>query len=172
MRCRNAAVAAISIALVAVGCASTPANSIDDGAVVEASHPAFAAFVVDDADSLGAWYARVFGVAARNAVDMGARGRILIMDNAAGVTVELIQRTGAVDPVVAINAVDARSSVRGPFKVGVFVDDATAAHAAAVAADLDVDAATFFDEALNRETFIIRDPEGNRVQVFGPNGRR
>jgi hypothetical protein len=158
-----AAAALVAAAFFATGCAAR-----DEAPPVPAAHPAFAAVVVEDADITGAWYGSVFGLEVRNDIDLGERGRILLLGAEGGLTVELLQITGSADPVAAIDGVGSRTQIRGPFKAGVFVADVDAVFADVTALGLDADDRVFADEALGLRTFILRDPEGNRIQVFGP----
>jgi len=117
----------------------------------------FVAIQVRDDSATGAWYSRIFDLEEVNhlAADDG-RYSIRILTGE-GMTVELINERQAQEP-------PARSF--GRFKVGLFVDDVESAHDWLRQSGVDVDDQIVTDEALGVQTFVFRDLEGNRIQLF------
>jgi len=119
--------------------------------------PAFIALQVEDVESAAAWYSTVFSLSQVNEIDAAnGRYRIRILTSPA-LTVELIETRDI-----------ARASDRhlGLFKFGFYVDDIEAAFHWFRGAGVDTDSSTFVDNALSARSFLMRDPEGNRLQVF------
>ena len=55
---------------------------------------------------------------------------------------------------------------QGFVKVGLFVADARAQHERFIRLGVDADERVIVDERLPALTFVIRDPDGNRIQIF------
>ena len=118
--------------------------------------PAFVALHVEDVERAAAWYSRVFSLSPAKEIDAdGGRFRIRILAGA-NLTVELIE----------MGAVAAPQRHLGFFKFGLYVDDIDAAFEWFRGAGVDIDDSTFVDEALSVRSFVMRDPSGNRLQVF------
>ena len=119
--------------------------------------PAFLALRVGDVEAAAAWYARALAldpVKQLDAEDGRFRIRILARGN---LTVELIEMRGTEAPP---------QPHLGIFKVGFYVDDIDAAHRWFREAGAELDDAIFTDDALAVRSFVLRDPDGNRLQVF------
>jgi catechol-2,3-dioxygenase len=117
----------------------------------------FVALQVVDVDAASEWYRRVFGVSEVNRIDaVDGRYRIRILDRSE-LTVELIESSDAPSPP---------DRHLGLFKAGIYVDNIDAAYAWFRDQGVDVDQRIFVDEALGARSFLIRDLEGNRLQVF------
>lgn len=119
--------------------------------------PSFVAVQVRDLPASVDWYVRALDLTLVNSIDdPDGRYEIRLLSNDL-LRVELIwTRTPA----------DERVGPMGLFKTGFFVDDAGAAHAALGALGYDVDSRTFVDDVLSVRTFLMRDPEGNRLQFM------
>ena len=119
--------------------------------------PAFFAVQVEDVDDTGPWYSRLFLLPELASIDTeDGRYRIRILSGN-GLTIEVIERrdSRAPDP-----------DHRGLFKTGVFVDDIEAAHAWVGQQGAQPDVRIVADSLLLARTFVLRDPEGNRIQFF------
>lgn len=124
------------------------------------SGDSFAAVIVPDVGEAAVWYADVFGMqSVKQLTDPDGAYDIRVLSRP-GFTVELLQLASA--------EVAPEGYVNGLFKVGFHVDDADALHAYLAARGVDVDERVMDDEALGVRMFLIRDPFGNRLQVFGP----
>lgn len=120
----------------------------------------FFAVLVSDVDAAAAWYTRVLEAEEVRRVEGPTYEiRILRSDH---VIVELIREAGA-------GAGAGRRA--GLFKAGFFVDDLFAFHARVLALGADADAEPFVDDALGARSFVMRDPDGNRIQIFERCGR-
>lgn len=62
------------------------------------------------------------------------------------------------------------AAARGLFKAGFYVNDIAALHRRLIGLAGDVDAGISRDDALGAQSFVCRDPEGNRLQVFQRGG--
>ena len=129
-----------------------PQDSGDDD---RASGSAFFAVRVGDVEAAGRWYSQVLDL--REANRLEGSGFAIRLLSRPGLTVELIQRDGDASPSVP---------TLGLFKAGFYVPDADALYTRLRSMDVDLDDQLFVDSALNARTFVFRDPEGNRLQVF------
>lgn len=117
----------------------------------------FVALQVPDAQASADWYQRVLGLDEVKRLDAeDGRYSIRILTRQ-GLTVELIRSN---------TAVDVSGTPRGLFKAGFYVDDIEAAFAWLKSQEVDTDQRIFSDEALSLRSFVFRDPDGNRLQVF------
>ena len=127
--------------------------------------PAFVALSVANLEESSAWYARVLGVEQFRAVeapDGSARVRLLRRSD---IVVELIAHAEPIDARVAYGGhPDFR--FLGIFKSGLFVEGIEALHDELLSHGVQTDARIGVDEAVAARTFIFRDPDGNRLQVF------
>ena len=117
--------------------------------------PAFVAVRVDALAEAAAWYQRVFELTEVNRIDTDDVSiRIL---SSAGLSVELIERPTDVRP---------GGTPLGLFKTGLFVRDIDRVVEILRGRDVDTDDRVFTDEALRVRSIVLRDPEGNRLQLF------
>jgi len=119
--------------------------------------PAFGAIQVADVEAASAWYQRVLALEELNRMD-AADGRFSIrMLSRGDVSLELIQERGV-----------ERAAGRqlGLFKMGLFVTDIDAAHRDLAGLEVDQDSRIFLDEVLHVRSFVFRDQDGNRIQLF------
>lgn len=134
----------------------------------EVAAPSFFAVSVADLAASETWYTRVLGVERVNAVaSRDGRSRAVVMRRGE-LVVELIARAGSRAPEDTLPAPEHRFDVQGIVKTGIFVADADAWHEYLAGLDVEMDVSVFLDEALQLRSFIFRDPDGNRIQVFGP----
>ena len=127
---------------------------------------AFWALSVGDINSMSQWYADRFGL--RVTLDApktnGAKAIVLEGD---GLIVELVQHDSAKPRrVVAPGATDA-VLLHGIMKAGVVVDDFDKTIASLRAANVPFAFGPYPARAGQRANVIIRDPEGNLIQIFG-----
>lgn len=120
----------------------------------------FFAVKVSDADTAARWYAETLDLSEVNRIDdEGGRFAIRLLAGP-GLAVEVIQQVGA--------SAAGEGPTLGLFKVGFSVDDIEAFHALLRRRSVDVDERIFTDVALGARSFVFRDLEGNRIQVFEP----
>ena len=118
----------------------------------------FVAIQVRDEAAAADWYSAVLGLAEVNRREASDGRYSIRLLSAQGLSVELIRSSAvAVRPV---------GSPLGLFKAGFYVDDIEAALVWFRAQGVDTDQAIFTDEALRARSFVFRDLEGNRLQVF------
>ena len=135
--------------------AQTPTASEPGFQVVRGT---FLALQVADLTVVADWYAAVFGLAEVNRIEAEDDRYAIRILRGRGLTVELIRQR---------DVVASESTPLGLFKAGFHVDDLDALRRRLETLEADVDAGTFFDEALGVRSFVFRDPEGNRLQAFG-----
>jgi len=121
--------------------------------------PSFIAVRVADVDAAAAWYREVLGVHEINRIDDVNGGYSIRILSGGGLSVELIEESGVEPPA---------EPHLGLFKAGLYVLDLDALHAHLIERGVDADARSFTDEALRARSFLFRDLEGNRIQVFEP----
>jgi catechol 2,3-dioxygenase-like lactoylglutathione lyase family enzyme len=152
--------------IAAVGASTLWAQNADPaGAAWNWASPSFVALSVSDLDRSVAWYRHVLGLNVVREVEAGdgsARVRLL---RESDVVVELIghQNPIDVDPSVADQP---GFRFLGLFKSGFFVRGIDAFHVHLRSLEIDADATIGTDEVLGMRTFVFRDPDGNRLQVF------
>ena len=119
--------------------------------------PAFLALQVADVESAATWYSTVFSLSPVNEIDaVDGRYRIRILTS----------------PTLTVELIETRDIARAPerhlglFKFGFYVDDIEAAFRWFRGVGVETDNSTFVDSALSARSFLMRDPEGNRLQVF------
>ena len=171
-RIRQSIVGALVPALATIGSAGPATAQENQDAVEDVASgewrfagPAFVALSVADLEAAAAWYTRVLGVEEFRAVeapDGSVRVRLLRRSD---VIVELIAHAEPIDARAAHgDAPDFR--FLGIFKSGLFVEGIDALHGELLAHGVRTDAEIGVDEAVGARTFIFRDPDGNRLQVF------
>lgn len=127
--------------------------------------PSFFAVSVADLAASEAWYRRTLGLeTVRSVESRDGRGRALVMRRGE-LVVELVHFEGSRAPR-ADPAVEHPFQIEGLVKAGVFVADAGQWHTYLLEAGVEADAEVVIDGALGVRTFVFRDPDGNRVQVF------
>ncbi|MCH7565174.1 MAG: VOC family protein [Gemmatimonadetes bacterium] len=117
----------------------------------------FVAIQTPDVAAAAAWYETVFGLPEVNRIDTPDGLYSIRILSREGLTVELIQTRGALSP---------SDRHLGLFKAGIYVDDIDAAHQWLIEHRVDSDDSVFIDEALQARSFVFRDLDGNRLQVF------
>jgi catechol 2,3-dioxygenase-like lactoylglutathione lyase family enzyme len=154
----------LHIAIIAL--MATPTTAQPQGLPVVVSEPAFFAVSVADLEASTRWYQLVFGLETlRDVTSRDGRGRARVL-MAGELVVELIAYQGSVDASEALQEGQHRFALRGLVKTGLFVTDADAAHAVLSASDIDIDDSVGVDERIDAKTFLVRDPDGNRLQIF------
>lgn len=122
----------------------------------------FVAVEVADIEVSTAWYARTFDARLVNSFSRPAfEQRVLVGDD---LIIEVLQRK---PPMPARPA-----ESQGLFKVGPVVDDLDARLARWTAQGVRMRGHRIHDAALNLDAVILLDPDGNRIQVFGPPAAR
>jgi catechol 2,3-dioxygenase-like lactoylglutathione lyase family enzyme len=160
-----------TLALTALGMPPAAAQSSARGFAPQPSqftHAAFFAASVDDLDASTVWYRTMLGLVQVHEVESrDGRGRARMLRNGE-LVVELIQYEASRAGEELLGEDAHPLQFQGLFKAGVFVDDAHRLHAALRRLGASVDAEVTLDEALRLNTFVLRDLDGNRIQVFAP----
>ena len=127
---------------------------------------AFWALSVADAKSMAQWYADKFGlhVTLDPPKANGAKAVVLEGD---GLIVELVQHDSAKPRRVAAPGANDAVMIHGIMKAGVVVDDFDKAVASLRAANVPFAFGPYPARSGQRANAIIRDPEGNLIQIFG-----
>ncbi len=132
----------------------------------EVATPAFFAMSVADLDASTEWYRRVLGlVPVRDVASRDGRSQARVLRRS-NLVVELIAFGGSVDVADVLGPRAHRFMVQGPVKVGLWVLDAGAVRDWLARYAVDTDARVGLDETLDARTFVFRDLDGNRIQVF------
>ncbi len=147
------------LAILAVTPCVAAAQDAKSGAVgpMDPTGETFIAVKVRDDSVASVWYSRIFSLReARHLAANDDRYSIRILSGP-NLTVELL-RLGDTEKAPA--------SHFGFFKVGYHVADIEASYTWLAQNDVDRDPKIFDDETLPVRTFVFRDPEGNRFQLF------
>ena len=123
--------------------------------------PVFAAVQVADAAAASAWYERVLLLEEINRIDAEDGRYSIRLLSGGGISLELIEERGLER---------APGKRLGLFKFGLYVSGIEAAHRRLDALGVDLDPQIFVDRALKVKSFVFRDLEGNRIQLFEPCG--
>ncbi len=115
----------------------------------------FVALRVSDLDAAADWYTRVFDLREANRLDADDLSIRVLAGHE--IVVELIHQVGDTRP---------ESRHIGLFKAGFIVEDIDAFFARMRERGVDTDRQIFVDGALQMRSFLMRDPEGNRLQAF------
>lgn len=118
---------------------------------------AFVAIVTEDVDAAARWYASALELTEVKRVEADDGAYSIRIMTRGGLTVELLSLPGTQAPP---------ERHLGLFKSGFYVSDIDAAHESLRTRQVDVDERVFTDEPLSVRTFVFRDPDGNRLQVF------
>jgi hypothetical protein len=139
---------------------ATRAHAQDAGACelpFEVAGPAFVAIQVRDDSAAADWYRRVFCL---------DELRYLAAEDGR-YTIRILSRPGlSVEVIRSVSTREGPNPGFGLFKAGLFVDDIDAAYRWLEEMEAERDARLFVDTALQVRTFVLRDPAGNRLQLF------
>ncbi|MBI2213869.1 MAG: VOC family protein [Acidobacteria bacterium] len=126
----------------------------------------FFAMYVANLDSSIAWYSTKLGLSVvfRSAKSDGVAVALL---EGPGLTVELIEYGGGVEPSKSRSASDPLFPTRGLFKAGVIVDDFDQTLALLKQRGVEIAFGPFPARADQRANVIIRDNSGNLIQFIG-----
>ena len=151
---------AVSVLAVSTATSAQAPPAAQEEATITVTEPVFVALRVRDVEAATDWYQRVFGLDVKKTLDGEDNAFSIRIVGNDTVTVELIEQRGTEEPP---------GRHHGLFKAGFYVDDAARAlerlrASGAVAPDEQV--TVFVDEPLAVRTFVIQDPDGNRLQFF------
>ncbi|MGD8329536.1 MAG: VOC family protein [Acidobacteriota bacterium] len=133
--------------------------------VPSVASPSFFGVSVGDLDAAVSWYRRVLGLeTVRSVESRDGRGRAVVMRRGE-LMVELVHFEGSLSPR-ADPEVQHPFQIEGLAKAGMFVADAGEWHTYLLGAHVDTDAQVVTDENLAVRTFVFRDLDDNRIQVF------
>lgn len=143
-----------------------PPDSAPPPGPLGGARPGFLAVSVSDLEAATAWYRDMLGLVAVREVtsaDGAMTARVL---RAGPVVVELIHHRSnrAVTDVLDTGA--HRFQLQGIVKAGLFVADIEALYEHLESRDVAMDARIGSDPELRLRSFVFRDPDGNRIQVF------
>lgn len=126
--------------------------------------PTFSALIVKDIDVSIAWYQEKLGYELRNKTENTERGFKLANLEHDVAELELIELSAAIDLSKSLDGYTNRTRWVGIFKVGFTVEDFDLwiRHLESVNADFYGDVVTMNE----RRMVIIKDPDGNRIQLF------
>ena len=124
----------------------------------------FFALSVPDAQASADWYGRAFGVTLLHEIrPADGAARILILGSDA-LLVEIMQLRDAKSPGAPV--VDARHLTHGIVKIGLYVRDLDAAVAHLKKMQARFDTEIIEERKLGLRFVLVRDPDGNLVQLF------
>jgi len=147
----------VAVATLALWTSPLPQSVAAQASGFEILGPNFVAIQTRDVDAASGWYQTIFGLAEVNRIEAEELRYTIVVLSGENLSVELIQHRGVEPPPVRH---------LGLFKVGFYVGDIDAAHHWLRERGVDADANVFFDEALQAHSFVFRDLEGNRLQLF------
>lgn len=131
-----------------------------------AGRGAFWALSVADAKSMSQWYAEKFGLHVTLDPPKANGAKAVVLEGE-GLIVELIQHDSAKPRRAAAPAANDAVMIHGIMKAGIVVEDFDKAIAALRAANVPFAFGPYPARSGQRANVIIRDPEGNLIQIFG-----
>ena len=126
----------------------------------------FFAIIVSDIEVSMDWYERTLGFEEINFRALDERGFKQANLHNGRVNLELIELVAAVNPARAIPDFNDRTKLLGLFKVGYTIDDFDQFLEDLAVVDSDALGAVVLDPLRDRRMLILKDPDGNRVQIF------
>ena len=166
-------VLSVLMAAVLVGCGGSSATPTSRTAAAStppsgpfAATGSLFALSVADLDATTKWYVDKLGLRVTRQPAKANGTQVVILEGT-GLTVELLKRDAGVPLSRIAPAVHDRMLVHGIVKVGMAVDDLDAAIAALQARSVPIAFGPFPATADQRANLIIRDNEGNLIQLLG-----
>jgi catechol 2,3-dioxygenase-like lactoylglutathione lyase family enzyme len=131
---------------------------------IDPSGRQFFALSVPDAAKTAAWYQRAFGVKQLHEIKPADGTAHLLILGTDELLIEIMQIDVAKSPGAEV--IENRHLTHGIVKVGLYVKnfDAAVAHLRGMGATFDTQ--IFEDQKLDMRSVLIRDPDGNIVQLF------
>ena len=126
----------------------------------------FFALIVSDIDSSIIWYEEVFEFKLINSQEVE---RIKLKQanlNRENIYLELIQLESAINPEEAISGFNQKSKLTGLFKIGFSVDEFDLFVSRMREMDVNIHGDVVLDPNTQKRMVIIKDPDGNRIQIF------
>jgi catechol 2,3-dioxygenase-like lactoylglutathione lyase family enzyme len=127
---------------------------------------AFFALSVADIKASTDWYQQKLGLKAVMQRPMQDKVAVAVLEGG-GLIVELIEHEGALPLAKAAPTVKDNTFVHGIFKVGVVVDDYEKTLAKLKSRGVEIAYGPYPTKADQRANVIVKDNEGNLIQVFG-----
>lgn len=126
----------------------------------------FSAIIVSDMEASTQWYTDVLGMTVLNHFESAERGVKQTNLQRGDILIELIELDAAVSPLEAIPHYNPKTRLIGLFKIGFRVSDFDAwmMHLRQKEVEFHGDVVT--DPVSGKRMIIIRDPDGNRIQMF------
>ena len=129
------------------------------------------AISVANLDRSSAWYRQVLGVVERHGSAVSAAGLRIAFFDAGGFAIELVERARSVSRVHALPDPNDDASLQGIGKLGVEVSDFDGTLARCARANIPIVVALRRGRD-GRRWFMVRDPDGNAIQIFEPSPSR
>ena len=128
--------------------------------------PNFTAIIVQQMDSSLQWYTRNLGFEILNETNLEARGIRQANLQRETAKIELIQLSTAIHPQAILAEKPPRTQIGGFFKFGFAVADFDAWLAWLTEAKVEFHGSVVNDPVTQKRMLIIKDPDGNRIQLF------
>lgn len=128
--------------------------------------PYFSALIVKDMDASISWYMEMLGyevVDQKNLKEMKFRQANLKRGASA---LELIELGSAIDPADVVDGYNAKTKLHGIFKIGFTVVDFDQWLAYLQSANAEFHGDVVADPVTGNRMVIVKDPDGNRIQLF------
>lgn len=128
--------------------------------------PNFSALIVKDIDVSLAWYTDMLGYTIldqKDVKEMNFRQANLKRGSSA---IELIELGKAIDPAAVIEGYSEKTKIQGIFKIGFTVSDFDDWISHLETSNAEFHGSVVSDPVSGKRMVIIKDPDGNRVQLF------
>ncbi len=126
----------------------------------------FSAIIVSDIESSIDWYSNVFGFKVLSNVESEERGFKQANLKCDNILVELLELKSALTPENVLENYPKGSKINGFFKFGFIVSefDAWVEHLKEL--NVEFHGNVVIDPLVNKKMLIVKDPDGNRIQIF------
>ena len=147
-----------------LACATLSFASAHETAVTPSGRQFFA-LSVPDARASADWYAHAFGVQLLHEIEPADGAAHILILGSDALLIEIMQLRAAKSPGAAV--IGSRHLTHGIVKIGLYVKDLDAAVAHLRKMNVRFDTDIIEDEKLGMRFVLVKDPDGNLVQLFG-----
>ncbi|MFY0601146.1 MAG: VOC family protein [Cyclobacteriaceae bacterium] len=126
----------------------------------------FSAMIVSDIDSSISWYSNALGFEVINKVEFKERGFKQSNLKKGKILIELIELDNAVSPKDAIPDYSSKTRLIGFFKTGFLVSNFDKWMIHLESQNIKFHGQIVTDEKTGKKMAIVKDPDGNRIQIF------
>lgn len=126
----------------------------------------FTAIIVNNIDTSISWYSEILGFEVIDETEVANRGLKQANLKRGNIHIELIQISTSVSSTTLLEERPQGTRVQGFFKFGIMVNDFDLWMDHLNNVDANIHGSVVTDPTSNKKMVIIKDPDGNRIQLF------